>query len=70
MGRIPGPDELTREEAERLLALYGGQQGQRRLVRAANRLGVSAAAIQRLSGIARDTVSRWLREGNEGRANP
>ncbi|HEY9441014.1 MAG TPA: hypothetical protein VIS29_20695 [Streptomyces sp.] len=60
MERIPDPDDLTRPDAERLLQIYGGRQGQARMVRAAYRLGVSAARIQRLSGIARDTVARML----------
>lgn len=60
MERIPGPDELTRDEAERLLRLYGGRSGQERMVLAANRLGISAARIHHLSGIARDTVARIL----------
>lgn len=61
MERIPDPDELTRPEAERLLELYGGMRGQERLVRAANRLGISAARMHQLAGIARTTVTRILR---------
>ena len=60
MDRIPGPDDLTRQDAERLLELYGGRTGQERLVRAADRLGISAARMQRLAGIARTTVASIL----------
>lgn len=60
MERVPGPDELTVEDAERLLELYGGRRGQERMVLAADRLGISAARIQKIAGIARDTVARIL----------
>jgi len=61
MERIPGPDELTEDDVARLLQLYGGREGQDRLVLAAHRLGFSAARIHWLSGIARDTVARILK---------
>lgn len=60
MERVPDPDELTRDEAERLLSLYGGRRGQERLIRAADKLGVSAARMHQLAGIARTTVARIL----------
>jgi len=61
MERIPGPGELTEGDVARLLRLYGGREGQARLVLAAHRLGFSAARIHRLSGIARDSVARILK---------
>jgi len=61
MEHIPGPDELTENDVARLLQLYGGREGQDRLVLAAHRLGFSAARIHWLSGIARDTVARILK---------
>lgn len=60
MERIPDPDKLTRDDAERLLTLYGGRRGQERLIRAADRLGVSGARMHQLAGIARTTVARIL----------
>lgn len=68
MERVPDPAELTREDAARLLELYGGRAGQERMVLAANRLGISAAKIQKLSGIARDTVARILTRTSPPRA--
>lgn len=65
MERIPGPDDLTRAEVELLLKLYGGRAGQARLVQAADKLGLSAVQIQRLSGIARTSVARMLNNPSE-----
>lgn len=66
--RIPDPDQLTREDAERLLAFYGGRTGQDRLICAADRLGISANEMLRLAGIARTTTARVLERTSEDQA--
>lgn len=65
MERIPDPEHLTREDAERLLTLYGGRTGQERLILAADRLGISANEMLRLAGIARTTTARVLQRASE-----
>lgn len=62
--RIPEPHELTREDAERLLSLYGGKAGQDRLICAADRLGISANEMLRIAGIARTTTARILKRAS------
>lgn len=68
--RIPEPDELTKEDAERLLSLYGGRAGQERLILAADRLGISANEMLRLAGIARTTTARVLRRQDGSTSSP